>query len=99
MDNTMVDVEIHGRTYNLLSDGNPKVIRKIAAYVDDKMRQLGETAHTADTAKIAILVALNITSELFDARQSDPEHGEALSADSTARDRQLSRLLDEVLVA
>ena len=99
MDNTMVDVEIHGRTYNLLSDDNPAVIRNIAAYVDDKMRQIGETTHTADTTRIAILAALNITSELFDSRQSDGRHGATPSAGSHVRDEELSRLLDEVLIA
>ncbi|MFQ5718472.1 MAG: cell division protein ZapA [Acidobacteriota bacterium] len=89
---TLVQVEIHGKLYSLRSGGDPTVIKDVARFVDEKMRQVAEQTETVDTADMAILAALNIASELFDRH----EIGEVVP-NSSARDRDLARMLDEVL--
>ncbi len=94
---TLIQVEIHGRMYNLRSGGDPESVRRVAEFVDSQMQQMADQTRTADTTRIAILAALNIASELFEARRAGGES--ARPAAIRARDEALSRVLDEVLLA
>ncbi|MFZ0391134.1 MAG: cell division protein ZapA [Calditrichia bacterium] len=58
-------VNIWGMEYALKSDSDPLYIEELAAYVDQKMRALGEGSQVKSQTKIAVLVALNIADELF----------------------------------
>ncbi len=59
------------------------------------MTEIGEQTTTADTARLAILAALNIADELFQARAAGRK-GQAGLPDS-ARDQRLCEILDEAL--
>ncbi len=79
-----VRVTIVGEEYTIRSDESPEHTRAVARYVDDVIRSLMNSGAVVESHKAAILAALQITDELFKARQSRTElaaamHG--LSAD------------------
>ena len=56
-------VEIFGQTYNVRGEGDPDYLAELARFVDSRMREVAAEVATVDTAKIAILAALNIADE------------------------------------
>lgn len=62
-------VEIYDQSYNVHAEGNEENLRKLAAYVDGKMRDVAETTRMVDSLRVAVLAALNIADELFMARE------------------------------
>ena len=65
-----VGVTIFGHPYSLRTDEDPAYVESLAASLDRRMREVADRTRTADTLKIAILAALNITDELH---QHSPE--------------------------
>jgi cell division protein ZapA len=61
-------VTIYGKTYHLRGDGDPKYLHALAKEVDRRMREVAESTGTADTLKVAILAALNITDDCMQAQ-------------------------------
>lgn len=90
--NSSVRVEIFDQAYNLRGS-DPDYILKLADYVDSKMRAVSEQTHTVDTARLAVLAALNIADE-FHLLKRKLDHG---SSEYLQRAQHLSRILDEVL--
>ena len=90
--NSSVRVEIFDQGYNLRGT-DPDYILKLAEYVDSKMRAVAEQTHTVDSARLAVLAALNIADE-FHLLKRKAEGG---SSDSSKRTRQLLSALDEVV--
>lgn len=88
-----VRVEIFDQGYNLRGT-DPEYILKLAEYVDSKMRAVAEQTHTVDSARLAVLAALNIADEYHLLRRKQ----EGGSNDHSKRTRQLLNALDEVLV-
>ena len=61
-----VEVEIFGQTFRVATgDATPAYIRRLAAYVDQRMRTLAETAKSMSLNRIAVLTALNIADDLL----------------------------------
>ncbi len=92
--NSSVRVEIFDQGYNLRGT-DPEYILKLAAYVDNKMRAVAEQTHTVDSARLAVLAALNIADEYHLLKKRTDGGG----TDSCKRARQLLSALDEVLQA
>src|SRR4051794_18694129 len=90
--NGSVRVEIFDQAYNLRGS-DPEYILKLADYVDTKMRAVSEQTHTVDSARLAVLAALNIADEYHLLKRM----GDSGSPDSSMRTRQLLNALDEVL--
>jgi cell division protein ZapA len=90
--NSSVRVEIFDQGYNLRGT-DPDYILKLAEYVDAKMRAVAEQTHTVDSARLAVLAALNIADE-FHMMKRRADGG---SSESSKRTRQLLSALDEVL--
>jgi cell division protein ZapA len=90
--NGSVRVEIFDQGYNLRGT-DPEYILKLAEYVDSKMRAVAEQTHTVDSARLAVLAALNIADE-FHMLKRKAEGG---GSESSKRTRQLLNALDEVL--
>ncbi len=65
---TTIEVEIFGSTYKVRGDNDPEQLQGLADVVDGKMREIATQTATVDTAKIAILAALNIAEELRSCR-------------------------------
>ncbi len=66
---TTTDVEIFGAVYHVRGEQNPEHLRELASLVDRRMQEVAGQVATVDTAKIAILAALNIADELSRARK------------------------------
>ena len=90
--NGSVRVEIFDQAYNLRGT-DPEYISKLAEYVDSKMRAVAEQTHTVDTARLAVLAALNIADEYHLLRRSH-DGGEV---EYLKRAQHLANALDEVL--
>ena len=90
--NTSVRVEIFDQGYNLRGT-DPDYILKLAEYVDAKMRAVSEQTHTVDSARLAVLAALNIADEYHLLKRS----AEGGTTESSKRTQKLLNALDEVL--
>ena len=90
--NSSVRVEIFDQGYNLRGS-DPEYILKLADYVDTKMRAVADQTHTVDTARLAVLAALNIADE-YHLLKRNCDIG---AAEYLQRAQHLSNALDEVL--
>ncbi len=63
-----VSVVIGGEEYKLRSDATPEYTRECAAFVDRTLEELLQQASAVDPHRGAILAALSITDQLFQAR-------------------------------
>jgi cell division protein ZapA len=89
---TSVRVEIFDQAYNLRGT-DPAYIMKLAEYVDGKMRAVSEQTSTVDSARLAVLAALNIADELHLLKRRQ----EGGSTDYQKRAHKLADALDELL--
>ena len=69
-----VEVEIFGQKYLIRGNEDREYICELAKYVDSKMREVNGKIHLSTPGKIAVLAALNITHELFNAKKELEEH-------------------------
>jgi cell division protein ZapA len=69
----VVRVTILGDEYSIRSDQSPERTRIIAEHVDNVIKQTMKAGNIVDAQKAAILAALSITDELFDAREAGEE--------------------------
>jgi cell division protein ZapA len=60
-----VTVMIAGQKYTLRSDEDEQKVRALAAFVDQRFREVQKQSRAADTQDVAILTALRIAEELF----------------------------------
>jgi cell division protein ZapA len=74
MPSTKTEVEIFGAVYHVRGGEDRGYLQGLADLVDRKMREVAEHVHTADTARIAILAALNLADELV--RMEKRQEGE-----------------------
>ena len=65
----VVKVSILGDEYSIRSDASPERTRAVAEHVDKIIRETMRAGNIVETQKAAILAALSITDELFDARE------------------------------
>ena len=68
-DSGLTKVRILNQLYSIRSDDDPAYVRRLAEFVDEKLKQVSEATPSVDTLKVAILAALNIADELFRARE------------------------------
>lgn len=73
-------VTICGEDYTIRSDAPPEHTRAVAAYVDAKITEVLESAAVVEAHKAAILAALQITDELFAARQGQEDVAGAMKS-------------------
>ena len=66
----VVRVTILGDEYSIRSDVSPERTRAVAEHVDNVIRETMRAGNIVETQKAAILAALSITDELFDAREA-----------------------------
>jgi cell division protein ZapA len=90
--NSSVRVEIFDQGYNLRGT-DPDHILKLATYVDTKMRAVAEQTHTVDSARLAVLAAINIADEYHLLKRKS----EGGTPESSIRTKRLLNALDEVL--
>ena len=69
-DGNQIKITIFGQENSVKAPADPTYIKKIAEYVDSKMREVQSGfSSTQSSNRIAILSAMNITDELFNARK------------------------------
>ena len=89
-----VKISIFGQEYSVKAPADETYIKKIAEYLDEKMREVQSGFSTTQSStRIAILAGMNITDELFTAKQS----GESDNSDAEEKISSLIELIDETL--
>ena len=88
-----VKVEIYDQEYHMRGELDAEYIRKLAEYLDSKMRSIAQRTHTVDSLRVAVLAALNIADEyhqLKSRHDADTKH-------VSERIEECHAVLDEVL--
>ncbi|MCI0512927.1 cell division protein ZapA [candidate division KSB1 bacterium] len=67
----VLKVKIYGTEYPIRGDSDIEYIKRIAEYVDAKMREVDQSLSEVSALKVAILAALNIADELFKERNKN----------------------------
>jgi cell division protein ZapA len=82
-----VRVTIGGEELTVRSELPPEYTREVAAYLDAALKRVRDSLPSVDVQKAAILAALAITDELFQARRGDREIANRMNllADDLAR--------------
>ena len=88
---TSVTVKIFGQNYTLKGGADPGYVQDVAAFVDERMKEVSENSPVGSATKVAILAAVNIADELFREQQK------RIQALATLEDRsvQIARLLEK----
>ena len=91
-DDNQIKITIFGQEYSVKAPADPTYIKKIAEYVDTKMREVQSGfSSTQSSNRIAILSAMNITDELFNAKKQ----GDSDSNEVEEKITSLIELIDE----
>lgn len=75
-----VRVQILGEEYSIRSEVSPEHTRAVAAHYDNLVRKLLASGSVLETHRAAILAALQVTSELLEARDSARELTDSMKA-------------------
>lgn len=75
-----VRVIIGGEEYTVRSELPPEYTREVASYLDAALKRVRDSLPMVETHKAAILAALAITDELFQARRGDRDVADRLTA-------------------
>ena len=75
-----VKVTIVGQELTIRSDASPEHTREVAAYVDKAIRGIMNSGAVVESSRAAILAALQITDELFRARNAQRDLNESMTA-------------------
>ena len=65
----LVRVTILDEEYAIRSDESPEHTREVAAYLENAIQKVLDSGNVVETSRATILAALQITGELFEARQ------------------------------
>lgn len=68
-----VQVEIMGQTFSVTSEDGEDHVRRVAGYVDGKMKEITAGGRVASSYAAAVLAALNIASEYQKLRERSQE--------------------------
>lgn len=71
-------VAIYGRSYTLRGSEDARELRRLAALVDRRMREIAPDPASADELKVAILAALNFADEADKQRCGSEEREERI---------------------
>ncbi|HEY7413378.1 MAG TPA: cell division protein ZapA [Vicinamibacteria bacterium] len=91
----LVHVEIFGQTYAVRAGADPEYIQKLAAFVDEAMREVSRSGGAVDSVRIAVLAALNIADEVFRLRDGAGERRDELDLRARALAKELAAVLGE----
>jgi len=86
-----VKVEIYDQSYFMRGELDAEYIRKLAEFVDSRMRTIAARTRTVDTLRVAVLAALNIADECHQLRSR--------VATVEQKVNECSRALDDLLEA
>lgn len=93
-ENNTVQISIFGQEYSVKAPADPTYIKKIAEYLDEKMREVQSGFNTTQSStRIAILAGMNIVDELFAAKKD----GDVASGEVEEKVTSLIELIDDNL--
>lgn len=90
-----VTVEIAGEEYTIRADATPEYTRRCAEYLDRTIREITSQMSLVDNHKVAILAALSIVDQLFQAQAES----EGLSEELEEAALELRSRIEEHLTA
>ena len=90
-----VHVEIFGLSYAVQAGPEPGYVEQLAGFVDQQMRDVSRGAGAVDSVRIAVLAALNIADELFQARTRLRAADEKLLSRADSLARELAAALED----
>ncbi|MDW7652138.1 MAG: cell division protein ZapA [Bacillota bacterium] len=64
-----VHVKIYGEEYTMRGTASPEYMKRVAQYVDEKMKLVGQANSRLGINKVAVLTAINLADELFRVRR------------------------------
>lgn len=67
-----ITVRIRGKEFRIRSDESPESLQQVAEIVDATMRRVEQRTGAIDSLDVAMLTALNLAREVFEARRSRP---------------------------
>jgi len=97
---SLIHVEIFGQTYAVKAGADPAYVEKLAAFVDEQMKEVSRATGAVDSVRIAILAALNLADECFRLRRDlEDSQGRAAAVDHghDERVKRLARTLGSAL--
>ena len=68
MESNKVKVRIYGQEYTIAGERDADAIREIADHVNEKMRELSRSFSTNGQGNLAVLTAINIADEYYEAK-------------------------------
>ena len=69
-----IKVSIMGQEYNIRTDADQNYIKKVAKFVEDRMKEIQNAApDTTSQLRIAVLAAMNVTDEYFTVKRQKNE--------------------------
>jgi cell division protein ZapA len=86
-------VVIYNQTYTLRSEHDEDYIHQLAEHVNQRMSEIASATMTVDSLRVAILAAVQIADELYQAKREIQETEEEISE----RSAKYAELLDEFL--
>ena len=89
----VVQIEVHGQTYPIRTELDPRYVEELAQFVEARMALASRSSPSSDAVGLAILTALNITDEFFRARSALTSNSGTL----TARAEALEKMVDQAL--
>ncbi|MDC3412591.1 cell division protein ZapA [Aquibacillus sp. 3ASR75-11] len=68
---TRTTVDIHNRSYTIVGSESPHHVRMVASLVDQKMREIHDANKRLDTAKLAVLTAVNTMNDYLKLKEEN----------------------------
>ena len=89
---SLVHVEIFGQTYAVKAGSDPGYVEKLAASVDEQMKDVSRASGAVDSVRIAVLAALNLADECTRLRREVEEARSPHKAQRGTPDERVKRL-------
>jgi len=88
-------VEIFGQSYALRADADEQHVRRVAEFVDQKMREVAAASRSVSTLQIAVLAALDIASEFLRGQAAAARWSTEVETRSADMVRRIADLMSE----
>ena len=69
----LIEVDIFGQTFTVNSEDDDQYVRKLASFVDQRMRQITGSANVTVPLRVAIMAGLSIADELLKVSQQETD--------------------------
>jgi cell division protein ZapA len=89
---SLVHVEIFGQTYAVKAGSDPGYVEKLAASVDEQMKEVSRASGAVDSVRVAVLAALNLADECVRLRHELEEARSQPRAARGSSDERVKRL-------